>query len=390
MKRHSYKFEQASLLEDKFFSAVFLDSEDVKDADTELVDIEMLRVGKFNHKIYGEIDVTQEMLESLVNNFKENVVGRDISFDWNHEAKQASAWLKDVRVEDGVLIGSVDFTESGKKSVESKEYGYFSIEYSDNYIDAESGDEYGPTILGGALTNRPFITKLQKISFEDEGSDFSLYRMEEDMKKNKTKKTPVKRSPVVNNDKTFEEVKLQNEKLLEELKAEKEKNKTLEDSVKAQTAAFSKVEDRLKKLEENNKSLQTEAEAAKQKAREIAIEKKCEEFLANGHHPSVVAIAKEIMLSDESGSEIIKFTETVGEGDNAEEKEVKYSISAAIEKLMEAIPAKLKANYDETTTSLSGDNLDASEKEKLEKLEDEAISKAFSKRKLVRLSEMRK
>jgi hypothetical protein len=70
-----------------------------------ILDIEMLRVGDFEHKAYGKINITNDMLKNMIDNFYSNVVGREISFDWNHKAEEASAWLKDVRQENGILIG---------------------------------------------------------------------------------------------------------------------------------------------------------------------------------------------------------------------------------------------------------------------------------------------
>ena len=97
---------------------VFLKSVSVKrdlffEEDGELIKIEMLRVGKFNSDAYGELDITHEMLDKMVDNFYDDVIGREVSFDWNHKAENASAWLKDIEIDDGKLIGSVEMTKTG-------------------------------------------------------------------------------------------------------------------------------------------------------------------------------------------------------------------------------------------------------------------------------------
>ena len=126
-KKKVRKFEAANDLDvSRFFTFVEMDPKEFEDEDEALVvDIEMLRLGSFTHKKYGLIEITEELLESIVKNFDDNVIGREISFDWNHEAKDASGWLKGLRVEDGVLIGTTELTESGIEAIKGKKYGVY-------------------------------------------------------------------------------------------------------------------------------------------------------------------------------------------------------------------------------------------------------------------------
>ena len=54
-------------------------------------DLQYLRVGKFNHPQYGFFEITSQVLSEMIQNFKNNVRGIDIAFDYFHESdKDAS------------------------------------------------------------------------------------------------------------------------------------------------------------------------------------------------------------------------------------------------------------------------------------------------------------
>ena len=352
---------------EQFFTIVSLNNVKLEDGETK--DIEMLRVGKFNHKKYGELDITEDILNSMVQNFNDGVIGREVSFDWNHKGEEASAWLKEVRVEEGILIGSVEFTDKGKESIEGKKYGYFSIEYSDNYEDSESGEEYGPTILGGALTNRPFITKLKKIEFSMKGDNsVSLYRLN-DLEDNSMgddvkvkEKTKIVRQPVKDLN-TDDDTQNRLEEFSEFIVLQK---KQMEDMSKELSA-----------LKEENKTLKESSIRSEERAKKIDVERLCDTLLTDGHHhPSVVAVAKEIMLND-TGKKIIKLSETIKDGDNEKTVELELTVKDAILRLLEAIPKNQRANYNEETTSHTAQ---FSSDEEYDKVASQAIAKSFERK----------
>jgi len=141
-----------------------------------LYEVEMLREGIFHHPIYGEVVVDKDKLFKLKENFDKDVLRREVSIDMNHiDGLPAASWIKGVSITSkpvngktvNVLNGKMDFTKRGFESVIEKEFKYFSAEYSDNYVDKETGQEYGPTLKGGALTNRPYIPDLAPMKFSE-------------------------------------------------------------------------------------------------------------------------------------------------------------------------------------------------------------------------------
>ena len=143
-----------------------------------LTEIEMIRTGYFLNSYYGELNITLEMFNTFVKNFKNNVLQRDISFDCEHIIDMgAVAWLKELKViqrpkskkkDPYYLVGTVEFTEPGKELIKKNQYKYFSLDYTLDYKNKEDPkDHYGATVLGGGITNRPFIPGLRPIKYGD-------------------------------------------------------------------------------------------------------------------------------------------------------------------------------------------------------------------------------
>ena len=128
--------------------------------------IEVFRVGKWKHPTYGWIKADLNMFENMIKNWKNKVIGRELSFDFHHRPEWgAAAWVKDLKIEGDRLVAYVEFTPKGYEAVKNKEYLYFSPEYVENYIDKEDPSrQYGPTLLGGGFTNTPFLTNLAPIA----------------------------------------------------------------------------------------------------------------------------------------------------------------------------------------------------------------------------------
>lgn len=59
--------------------------------------IQILRIGQWNHPIYGQFSISPADLEQFVFNFKANVRGVDLCVDENHEGEhKAIGWFRDV------------------------------------------------------------------------------------------------------------------------------------------------------------------------------------------------------------------------------------------------------------------------------------------------------
>ena len=129
--------------------------------------VQLLRQGSFQHAWHGKLHIDADLFASLIQNFNEGARGIDIALDVEHMPDQGAAgWFRRLFTEaDGAeLWGEVEWTPAGRQLVESETFKYISIEYDLAYAD-EEGEEHGPTMLGAALTNRPFIKRMRAASF---------------------------------------------------------------------------------------------------------------------------------------------------------------------------------------------------------------------------------
>lgn len=129
-------------------------------------EIQLFKVGKFYDPRYGEFEITTPMLLSMVNNFKKGVRGIDLAVDFAHDTEgKSAAWFKDVYLSDDgkTLWAKVEWTPSGKDTVKSKEFRYISPDFTNDFMNNETKETFGPTLNGAGLTNRPVIKGMEPI-----------------------------------------------------------------------------------------------------------------------------------------------------------------------------------------------------------------------------------
>jgi hypothetical protein len=172
--------------------------------DTVVCSIDMLRTGNFVRESYfGSylLKIDEMLMDKMIENFNAKVIKRGVPLDVNHNKTEAYAWLQSLSKEyrdlagkqQCYLVGQWELNKKGIEMIGDKVYNLFSLEFSYNYkdneVDAsfvtpEGGDvpvgamrTYGPTIIGGALTNRPFIPDLGPIQFSED-SGLQLHGLE--------------------------------------------------------------------------------------------------------------------------------------------------------------------------------------------------------------------
>ena len=83
--------------------------------------------GHYSHP-KGNWDFTGPTLEGFYRNFKDGVVEHQLAINYNHERGKAAGWVTDLAVKDDGLYALIEWTKSGRESLENKEYKYFSSE----------------------------------------------------------------------------------------------------------------------------------------------------------------------------------------------------------------------------------------------------------------------
>jgi len=129
-------------------------------------EVHILNAGGYIDSI-GDITVDVNDLQEMVNNFNDNARGIDIAIDAGHDSNgPAYAWIKRLYIVDtNQLWGTVEWNEIGKEAVGDKRFRYMSAEFQFSYTNNETGVDYGATLFGAALTNRPFVKSLTPLIF---------------------------------------------------------------------------------------------------------------------------------------------------------------------------------------------------------------------------------
>jgi phage I-like protein len=214
--------------------------------------IQILRVGKWSDPYWGEWQITPEMLAEAVRNFNANVCGREISFDYFHDnLGVASGWVKALTVEgDGdQLWAEVDWTPKAKAMIESKELKYFSSEFAFKYTDVESGKEFENVLLGGGLTNRPYVKNMKAVA----ASERNIMNLQEQLTEAQGK-----------------------------VKTLSEQIATLQGQVTAKDSEVKSLSEKLTKAEGDLKTANDAIEAAKADAKKAARTAKFNELMSSG------------------------------------------------------------------------------------------------------------
>lgn len=134
--------------------------------------VQVAKLGKFKDPRYGNFSITLEHFAKWKQNFltlhrSEGKLGMPVDRDHLPEKRgetEAVGWITklDNMGQDGKtstpdeLWATVEFNSLGQELVKDKRYAYISPTYSPNYAD-ETGQTYGTTMVGVALTNRPFL-----------------------------------------------------------------------------------------------------------------------------------------------------------------------------------------------------------------------------------------
>lgn len=131
-----------------------------------LVKSKLLPLGKVYLHGYEETEITRELLEKLVANFKAGYPHYKPFVNLNHDGNEKYGEVVELELADDGLYVTLQLTDEGARLYEAKKYEYLSAEIDLEYRDRTTGELIGPVLIGVALTNRPAmpIPPIQKLT----------------------------------------------------------------------------------------------------------------------------------------------------------------------------------------------------------------------------------
>jgi hypothetical protein len=142
--------------------------------------------GDFSHPKYGELHFTARRLADIKRQFDSRVRHIDIALDANHDQDKATGWLERLEMRapttapDGEALpaglwGLVRWTPLGVQYLRDQIYRYFSPEFGP-WEDPATGREYADVLMGGGLTNRPFLKNMPAVALAEQGAGPAISR----------------------------------------------------------------------------------------------------------------------------------------------------------------------------------------------------------------------
>lgn len=131
-------------------------------------EIHVVPTGKWDHPVYGEMEITSANVAEFIENFKDKV-RKDLRITAGHDnggnggELPAIGWFKDL-IDRGVkgLYAVVEWNAEGERLLRERAFKYFSPEFYVEYSDPETGEKR-KHVLVGALTNMPYFKELDPV-----------------------------------------------------------------------------------------------------------------------------------------------------------------------------------------------------------------------------------
>jgi len=158
----------------KFLPPVLLLSAD----DSLSREIQVLKVGAYNHPKYGRFKITPEDLLSFKANFEKNVREIETVINFDHgdskaHGNEAAGWIRSLALKaDGKeLWAEPEWTPDAETAVKAKKWKYTSAEIVWTWKHPETEVTHSRVLTGLAITNQPFIKGMNAIAASDNNDD---------------------------------------------------------------------------------------------------------------------------------------------------------------------------------------------------------------------------
>lgn len=130
--------------------------------------IQLFKTGKFRHPVHGRCVITEQAYQAMIANFAAGVPTDMLPGDLDHSPQvtgrtAAVGWIKKLEQRGDQLWATVLWTWEGAYLIRDGIYRYISPTFSLTYV-SDDETKRGPTLLGFALTNWPFLEGMAAIS----------------------------------------------------------------------------------------------------------------------------------------------------------------------------------------------------------------------------------
>ena len=283
----------------------------------------LLPIGRFYDKRYGEITVSDKMLKRMETNFGK-YPSYEVPVKIGHDDGALSPG-KVISVEakpEGLIINMV-VDQDTSEAILKEQYRYMSAEFDENYQDKETGRFVGAVLLGAALVNQPANPYMEPLKLVDDinpkggNNNMELEELQKKLSEAEVQ-TQLLREKLDEKTKRLAEVSSRAELAEENMKATQ---KEAEDNAKKLAEAEEKIRTaaeeaeatakKLSDLEAENKVLIETREQAENAKNEAEVKAFADKWTSQGIPPVVMEKVKPLLLNKET--KIIKLSDKDGD-----------------------------------------------------------------------------
>lgn len=126
-------------------------------------------LGRYLHPVHGPLVFTRERLQRIADGVNRGIRGVALALDYEHRGDvakggKAAGWIDWAEVRGDGLWLAVNFTAEALAEVRAGAWRYLSPEFAPSWTNPRTGQEHVDVLLGGGLTNRPFLRDLAPIA----------------------------------------------------------------------------------------------------------------------------------------------------------------------------------------------------------------------------------
>jgi len=134
--------------------------------------VQLYPYGSWTHPLFSDTTIDRSVADTLVKNFDDRVMGRDIVVEYDHgldKAKGGKAAGKVVKQEarDDGLYGLVEFNDVAKQEIDNGEWHYMSNSHWDTWTNPQTQQTHEFVPENPSLTNRPYVRGMSPINFSE-------------------------------------------------------------------------------------------------------------------------------------------------------------------------------------------------------------------------------
>ena len=298
----------------------------------------LLPIGKFYDKRYGEIFVSDQLLQQMESNFGK-YPAYPVPVKIGHgDGAPSPGEVIGVQATDKGLQITMTVDKDTSEAIQKKRFKFMSAEFDEAYQDKETGKSVGAVLLGAALVNQPANPYMEPLVLVDDITPKPSDEETDNEKDAGTEPTAPDDSvrttnPDRGNEKMDKEAVELMKKQLSDMEArEKEARDAMNAAIEAQKAREARAQaqaeeaqKRIAELEAANKALNEEKEQAEAAQNEAEVKTFCDKWAGRGIPPAMLEKVKPLLtskagrvirLSDDARDDVpsLKFFDDLFEG----------------------------------------------------------------------------